>query len=212
MQSGEAAPGLLPFDYMTSSRRRFLAGLATALGAARAGAWAWQDGGLGQFTVAGATCKPETATPAVPADATFKRGSPLRTSLRDAAVIGTPLVLTGSVSGLSCGRIKGADVDFWQADARGVYDTAGYRLRGHQLTDAQGLFHLDTIVPGPAPGRARHIGVHVQVTGKASFWTELFFADDPQNARDPRFKPELVIKPVKTATGQAGTFDIVLDM
>jgi len=160
----------------------------------------------------GATCKPETATPAVAADTTFKAGSPLRTSLRDAGTPGTPFVLTGSVSGLSCGRIKGADVDFWQADAHGVYDMTGFRLRGHQLTDAQGVYRLETIVPGGVQGRARHIGVHVQVPGKASFWTQLFFPEDPGNARDPLFKPELAIKAIASASGQAGTFDIFLNL
>jgi protocatechuate 3,4-dioxygenase beta subunit len=197
---------------MASSRRAFLLGLPAAIGAAGAALGARQDNSLAQFTIPGTTCKPETATPPVPADATFKPGSPLRTSLRDASTPGTPFVLTGSVSGLSCGRIKGADVDFWQADMHGVYDMAGFRFRGHQLTDAQGLFRLETVVPGAPPGRARHFGVHVQVPGKASFWTELFFPDDPQNARDPRFKPELAIKSIKTTVGQAGTFDIFLNL
>lgn len=168
----------------------------------------------GFVTNAGPPCAPDAkVTPAVPADATYKKGAPLRTSLVQPGTAGTPLTLSGTVSGVTCGRIKGATVDVWQADAQGAYDTAGFRLRGRQLTDAEGRFHVETIVPGNAAGRARHLGFHVNVPGKADFWTEVFFPDDPKNAGDGRFRKELAMKMVQAPKGrQAGIFDVVLDL
>jgi protocatechuate 3,4-dioxygenase beta subunit len=199
---------------MHLSRRQCLAlGLPAIAGVRRLFAAAPQ--GLDQFAMAGGPpCSDdEKATPSVAADATYKQGAPARTSLVEPGLAGTPLALSGTVTGLTCGRIKGATVEIWQADARGVYDTAGFRLRGRQLTNADGAFRFDTIVPGTSGARAKHIGVHVVVPQKAEFWTELFFPDDPKNSSDGRFKKELLLKPLQAPTGrQAATFDIVLKL
>jgi protocatechuate 3,4-dioxygenase beta subunit len=199
---------------MPLSRRQCLLLAAPLFGGGRR-LLANEGQGLGGFvTNAGPPCGPDDqVTPAVPADATYKKGAPVRTTLVEPGMAGTPLTLSGTVSGVSCGRIKGATVDAWQADASGAYDTAGFRLRGRQLTDAEGRFKIETIVPGHAAGRARHIGLHVNVPGKADFWTEVFFPDDPQNASDARFKKELAMKMVQAPKGrQAGLFDVVLKL
>ena len=39
------------------------------------------------------------------------------------------------------------DIDVWQADAAGDYDTRGFVLRGHQFTGADGGYRLRTIAP-----------------------------------------------------------------
>ena len=192
------------------SRRGFLAVAVPAIAGVRAVA-AGQSG-LGQFAVSAPPCKADKPTPSVPADSTYRAGSPLRTSLIEAGTPGTRLTLTGTVIGLSCGRVKGATVDFWQADDRGVYDATGMRFRGHQLTDADGRYRLDTIVPGASANRAPHISVNVRVAGKANFWTELFFPDRPENAKDPRVHPELVMQVTGSANARAAIFDILLDI
>jgi protocatechuate 3,4-dioxygenase beta subunit len=92
----------------------------------------------------------------------FKSNSPERTSLIESGLTGTKLVLTGYVLGTDCKPIAHALLDFWQADGKGQYDNAGYMLRGHQFTDEAGRYHLETIVPGPYPGRTEHIHVKVQ--------------------------------------------------
>jgi protocatechuate 3,4-dioxygenase beta subunit len=169
--------------------------------------------GLEGFTLAGPPCTPdERATPAVPADTSYRPGAPERSSLVERGVVGTPLTLSGTVTGLTCGRVKGALVEVWQADARGVYDQSGFRLRGAQRTDANGAFRFETILPGAAAGRAPHIGVRVAVAGKPDFWTELFFPNDPRNAKDARFNPRLVLTMGGTATHRTGMFDLVLTM
>ena len=199
---------------MPLSRRQCLAlGLPVIAGVGRLIAASPQ--GLDQFAMAGGPpCSDdEKATPSVAADATYKPGAPVRATLVEPGLAGTPLALSGTVTGITCGRIKGATVEIWQADAKGVYDVAGFRLRGRQLTNADGAFRFDTIVPGPSGTRARHIGVHVVVRQKADFWTELFFPDDPKNASDRRFKQELLLKPLQAPKGrQAATFDIVLKL
>lgn len=196
---------------MVTSRRRFLVVIPTLIAGSTSLARARQ-GGLDQFGVSAPPCGNATVTPAVPADRTFKAGSPERASLLETGMVGTPLSLTGTVSGVTCGRIKGARIDFWQADAKGVYDPTGFRLRGHQLTNADGQYHLTTVVPGAVAGRAPHLGVNVQALGKANFWTEIFFPDEPGNLRDARYKPDLAMKTTRAATGRAGIFDIVLDL
>src|SRR5688572_9740782 len=86
----------------------------------------------------------------------FTPRSPRRASLLEAGIGGTRLVVEGVVMSTACTPIVGAVVDFWQADDRGEYDNSGYRLRGHQLTDDRGRYHVVTIVPGAYPGRTRH--------------------------------------------------------
>jgi len=188
-------------------RRAFLALPAVALvGAERAAA---KGQGLEQFGSSAPPCAPDQQiTPAVPDDGAYRPGAPRRSSLVEPGATGTRLTLEGTVSGVTCGRIQGATVDFWQADPQGRYDPAGFRWRGHQVTDGQGRYRLVTIVPGAGPGRAPHLGVRVRVSGKADFWTEIFFPNHPLNARDRRYRPELVMK----TTADGATFDITLKL
>ncbi|MDL1903090.1 hypothetical protein FBR02_20265, partial [Anaerolineae bacterium CFX9] len=92
----------------------------------------------------------------------YTPNSPLRTSLLEEGLTGTPMLLTGYVLTTGCQPVANALVDFWHADDAGVYDNAGYRLRGHQFTDEAGRWTLETIVPGLYPGRTRHFHVKVQ--------------------------------------------------
>jgi protocatechuate 3,4-dioxygenase beta subunit len=199
---------------MGSGRREFLAACISAVLAASRVLSA-RGQGLGQFALATPECSDKaTVTPAVAPDGTFKRGAPRRASLIDAGVSGSRLVLDGTVTGLTCGRVKGAVVDVWQADGRGAYDMSGFRLRGYQLTDGQGQFAVTTIVPGAPAGRAPHLGLRVQAPGHADFWTELFFAGDPRNAHDSRFQPALALTliPDGTGAGRRAAFSVVLDI
>jgi protocatechuate 3,4-dioxygenase beta subunit len=82
----------------------------------------------------------------------FTPDSPERTSLREAGMDGTPIVLTGLVLTRDCRPIAGALVELWHCDDAGVYDNSGYRLRGHQFTGTDGRYRFETIVPGLYPG------------------------------------------------------------
>jgi protocatechuate 3,4-dioxygenase beta subunit len=137
----------------------------------------------------------------------FKTDAPRRTSL----VEGKPsrvLVLEGRVLSPQCKPVPNALLDFWHADEQGDYDNKGFRYRGHQYTDAQGRYRLETIVPAEYPGRTRHIHVKAQAPGRRVLTTQLYFPDDPANARDFLYKPELAMK---MPTRGQGAFDFVVD-
>src|SRR5207245_10074924 len=113
----------------------------------------------------------------------YKAGAPQNAALRTAGVAGTPLVLTGYVVSKSCQPIANAKLDFWQADGHGNYDNSGYTLRGWQLTDANGAYRLETVIPGLYPGRTEHIHVKVTVNG-TTYTSQLFFPGVPQHGGD----------------------------
>ena len=123
----------------------------------------------------------------------FTPDSPERTSLREEGMAGSPLRVTGYVYSSGCDPAPNALLDFWHCDDAGVYDNEGYRLRGHQFTDEDGLFTLETIVPGVYPGRTRHIHVKVQAAVGPVLTTQLYFPDEPGNERDGIFDPLLVM-------------------
>jgi protocatechuate 3,4-dioxygenase beta subunit len=169
--------------------------------------------GLGEFAAGPPPCAPdEKVTPATPEGPEFKRGAPQRTSLIEPGMTGMKLVLTGTVSGLTCGPIKGARLDFWQADARGAYDQAGFRLRGHQFTEATGAYRLETVVPGPHDKRAPRLHVKVQPPGKPPLTTQLFLPDQPLNKTDPQFRPELAMTVTDGRGIKTARFNIVLNL
>jgi protocatechuate 3,4-dioxygenase beta subunit len=137
----------------------------------------------------------------------FTPDSPERTSLREDGIDGTAFVLTGTVLATDCTPLAGALLDFWHADDSGEYDNEGYRLRGHQFTDANGAYRLETIVPGLYTGRTRHIHVKAQREGGDVLTTQLYFPDEPSNESDSIFDPALVM----SRAGRSGArFDFVL--
>jgi protocatechuate 3,4-dioxygenase beta subunit len=111
-----------------------------------------------------------------------------------------------------CRPVANALVDFWQCDDAGTYDNVGYRLRGHQFTDARRVYRLETIVPGVYPGRTRHIHVKVQAPRQPVLTTQLYFPNERRNDRDRIFDPELLMKVSDAADGRQGRFDFVLDL
>ena len=156
------------------------------------------------------TCS-ATATPtiAMTEGPYYKAGAPERSSLVTATMAGTRIVVAGYVLTRSCQPVAGAKVDVWQADATGTYDNTGYTLRGYVLTDGQGRYRFETIVPGEYPGRTEHIHVKVDVAGSV-LTTQLYFPGQASNAQDGIFHQENLL----TITGGSpllGRFDFVLD-
>ncbi len=150
------------------------------------------------------------ATPSQTEGPFFKPNSPERTSLREAGLSGTPLTVTGYVLSTACQPIAHALLDFWQADNNGNYDNAGFRLRGHQYTDIQGRYSLDTIVPGEYPGRTRHIHVKVEAPGGPILTTQLYFPGEARNDSDGIFSPELLMHVQQTTNGELATFNFII--
>jgi len=140
----------------------------------------------------------------------FKPSSPERIELFEEGMLGQPIELVGLVLARGCKPISGALLDFWQADARGQYDNSGFRLRGHQFTDAEGRYRLRSIVPGVYPGRTRHIHVKVQPRGGQVLTTQLYFPGESHNRSDGLFRKELLVRTAKNAGWLAGRFDFVV--
>src|SRR6266581_7032389 len=150
------------------------------------------------------------ATPSQTEGPFYKPNSPERTSLREPGISGTPLTVTGYVLSTTCQPIAHALLDFWQADSNGNYDNTGFRLRGHQYTDNQGRYSLDTIVPGEYPGRTRHIHVKVQAAGGPILTTQLYFPGEARNDSDGIFSPELLLQTQQTTNGELATFNFII--
>lgn len=150
-------------------------------------------------------------TPATTEGPFYTPSSPERTSLIEPGMAGTQMVLTGYVLSTDCAPVTSALVDFWHADDAGVYDNEGYRLRGHQFTDDQGRYTLETIVPGLYPGRTRHFHVKVQAPNGPVLTTQLFFPNEPENERDAIFRPDLLMAMQQNSDHQAAAFDFVVE-
>lgn len=142
----------------------------------------------------------------------FKPRTPERVSLLDPGISGPVIEISGFVLTRSCKPVARALLDFWQADAAGAYDNSGFRLRGHQYSDAEGRYQLRTIVPADYPGRTAHIHVKVQAPGGPVLTTQLYFPDRPHNASDFLFRRELLIRVAEAGEGLKGRFDFVLDL
>jgi protocatechuate 3,4-dioxygenase beta subunit len=153
---------------------------------------------------------PATLTPALTEGPYFKAGSPERNSLLAAGISETELTLTGYVLTTDCQPVASARVEFWQADANGVYDNAGYTLRGHQFTDETGKYSLETVVPGINTGRTEHIHVKVQAPNGPVLTTQLFFPDVAENQSDRIYDPALVLPITQAGDGQAAKFNFII--
>lgn len=140
----------------------------------------------------------------------FKPSSPERIELIEAGMAGQPIELAGFVLTRACKPLAGALLDFWQADDQGRYDNSGFRLRGHQFSDAEGRYRLRTIVPGVYVGRTRHIHVKVQPRGGRVLTTQLYFPGESLNRSDGLFRRELLVRTAKNAGWLAGRFDFVV--
>ena len=141
----------------------------------------------------------------------FKPRSPERAELIEPGMKGRPIELTGFVLDPSCKPMAHALLDLWQADDAGDYDNTGFRLRGHQFTDAQGHYRFRTIVPAVYPGRTRHFHLKVQPATGRLLTTQLYFPDEPANRRDGLFRKELLMRLAQAGQAVDARFDFVLD-
>ncbi|MFF0000513.1 dioxygenase family protein [Streptomyces avermitilis] len=182
---------------------------------------------------AGKSVAPLAVTPSCTGDETpplmegplFKPKSPERTNLVTPAVsLGVYLALHGMVYDTDCTPIPDCQIEFWQCDQYGDYDTAGYTLRGYQRTTARGGYQLETIIPRDYWGRwgqrAPHIHAQAQAPGGPVLITQLFFPDDTEaydrdfaalNARDRLLNRACTLMLEKRQSGgYTGTFDFVI--
>jgi catechol 1,2-dioxygenase len=149
-----------------------------------------------------------------------------------------PFVLSGRVVDLDTGDgVPGVELDVWQADHTGIYDRAGFNLRGKILTDAEGRYRLQTVLPADYPShfddtitdlyagigrgtlRAAHVHFKVSLDGRPLLTTQVFRSDSPNLDDDlvvGIVKPELIAEVVPPAPGSDDpwtmTFDIPVNL
>lgn len=166
----------------------------------------------GASTLPASACTPPAQlTPALTAGPYYTPGSPERSSLLEPGMPGTTLVLSGYVLDAQCNPIANAWLDFWQADANGVYDNQGFTLRGHQFSDANGFYRLETVVPGQYPGRTEHIHVKVRAPQGSELTSQLFFPGSQSNDRDGIYNPRGLVTITAESAGKVeAAYDFII--
>jgi protocatechuate 3,4-dioxygenase beta subunit len=157
-----------------------------------------------------ACTRPAALTPSLTEGPYFKANSPERSSLVESGMIGTKLTLSGYVLTPDCKPVPHALLDFWQANAEGQYDNSGFTLRGHQFTDENGHYQLETIVPGLYPGRTVHIHVKVQAPNRPTLTTQLFEPGESSNQSDSIYDARLLMNVQNVNGGQVAVYNFVV--
>jgi protocatechuate 3,4-dioxygenase beta subunit len=140
----------------------------------------------------------------------YKSGSP-ETKDITGGVDENAITLQGYVLDTNCRPITNAWVDFWQADNNGNYDLAGYKFRGHQYTDENGKYTLQTVIPAGYSGRTPHIHVKVRASEDSSvLTTQLYFPGEAQNRNDSIFRSSLVVDLIEAESGKVANFNFIL--
>ena len=137
--------------------------------------------------------------------------SPERQSLLEPQTRGVPIVVTGQVLSSDCVPIANVLLDFWHTNDLGEYDNTGYNLRGHQFTDPEGRYRVETIVPGLYPGRTRHFHVKVKAPQLPVLTTQLYFPEEAANQNDFLFNPALLMSMEDGNNIKRATFNFVLE-
>ena len=150
----------------------------------------------------------------------FSEGAPQTNSIVPIDYEGEKLFLNGRLSNTSCeDGIANVILDFWQADENGDYDNDGFNFRGKVLTDEDGNYNLETIIPGKylngSNYRPAHIHLKVQAEGYEDLVTQIYFEGDVNIQTDHWASDETAINriiPLNSgiAGDWLGTFDIIL--
>lgn len=112
-----------------------------------------------------------------------------------ASAAGQHIILRGRVFDRHGNLANGAILEFWQANAKGIYrtpDSAGdpdidswFNGYGRLRSDT-GEYSFRTIKPGATPNRAPNITVTIFSDGISRIVTQVFFEDEKErNASDP---------------------------
>jgi protocatechuate 3,4-dioxygenase beta subunit len=122
----------------------------------------------------------------------YKDGSPERDSLIEAGMPGTPILIIGRVFDQDCNPLSGVKVDFWLANVEGEYDNDGYTLRGHQFTDQNGFYSVESIEPTPYTGRPSHIHVKLFAPNGIELLTTQMYFPGSESSADVLNSPDLL--------------------
>lgn len=140
---------------------------------------------------------------------------------------GTPIILRGRVLDRHGELAHGALLEFWQANAKGVYRTPETQrhddidpwFHGYgRLRTADGTYTFKTIMPGAEKGRAPNITITIFSDGISRIVTQMFFEDQAGNDTDPVLQavgddaPKLIARhDGRTVSGaEVYVFDIIM--
>lgn len=140
----------------------------------------------------------------------YKAGAPFRTEIIDPGTPGSRFLLRGRVLSTAGKPLPQAVVDLWNVQNSGVYDFAGYNLRGRQLTAKDGRFEFLTIEAIPYSGRTAHFHFKVSAPGYDPLTTELYLPGLSQNRRDSSFRDSNVLQTVDEAGIRKGMYEFYL--
>ena len=164
----------------------------------------------------------------------WRAGAPFSTSIVPKGANGRKVALSGTVLDTDGKPVEGVILDFWNADDAGKYDLENpfqalmpneYRYRGLVRSDANGKYSIETIVPGKyrippqLPGfesfdgllRPSHIHLMTSHHGIVPLITQIYFAGDPEIAKDPwASKSKSIVGLDKAGEALSARFDIVL--
>lgn len=143
---------------------------------------------------------------------------PFRNVLTPPDEEGQRLIINGTVLSSDCQSLNNALFVVWQTGGDGRYNNTWYRARF--LTDENGYFAFETVIPGRYPlgtsFRPAHIHFKVSAPGHTQLTTQLYFSNDPYLApNDPCSSCRSgdsthIIDIQQTDNVWRGTFDIVL--
>lgn len=111
-----------------------------------------------------------------------------------AGASGQHIILRGRVLDRHGDLANGVVMEFWQANAKGVYRNPSNKdnpdidpwFNGYgRLRSASGEYSFRTIMPGAVGNRAPNITVTIFSDGINRIVTQVFFADQDANATDP---------------------------
>lgn len=170
----------------SAARRRVLGTLAlSALAAGISRAYA-QGSSL---------CGPTAPTTAGPF---YVSGTPLLADINRLGASGTPMRVRGTVfGGDGTQPLATAIVELWHCDAEGHYHPAdqggmadfaddAINLRGTAVSDAQGEYRFDSIVPGHYGNRRRHLHWRISAPGHRTLVTQSYWREERHTARESR--------------------------
>jgi protocatechuate 3,4-dioxygenase beta subunit len=158
----------------------------------------------------------------------------VRVQGQQAQAIGQITHVAGRVLNRRGEPVRGAQVEIWQCDAKGIYHhprqpgqqrrDAAFQGYGRAEVAADGRYAFRTIRPVAYPGRTPHIHFKVHAPGAGRLTTQMYVAGEAQNAtdgvlrgiRDARARESVIVRLEPAGDIEAGalkgTFDIVLDL
>jgi catechol 1,2-dioxygenase len=153
----------------------------------------------------------------------YRPQAPIRSDMTFDGLAGTRLTIKGRVFGPDCTTpLPNAQVEVWHCDTAGEYDneTAAFRHRARQFTNAQGEYAFRTILPGKYLNgrlyRPSHVHYRVTEQGSRELISQIYFSGDPHIhadpwASDPKAEHRILpIIPQDTKGGLVVVFDIYL--